>query len=199
MKHLTSLQTKSQIDRLCEQFGIENYIINDDMTIDVDGDVKFQGNLTITRFPITFNKVKGDFYCETNKLSTLAGSPREVGGSFVCYANSITSLIGGPVKVGKDYDCSHQILKSLEGSPDEIPGNFSCGFNMLPNLDHLPKIIGGDFWFCCNPFTDDLLEFMNIDENDIFIAYQKYYDIWNPEFDPQTFRTLLEDIKDGLQ
>lgn len=199
MKYLESLQTTQHIHNCCALFKIRNYTINDDMTVDVDGDVKFPSKPSITKLPITFNKVSGDFDCDCNMLTTLVGSPREVGGSFICYANSITSLIGGPLKVGKDYDCGHQILKSLEGCPDTIPGNFSCGFNMLPNLDYLPKVVGGEFFFCCNPFTDELLESMDVDENEVFISYQKYYEVWNPDFDPEAFKVLLEDIRDGLK
>jgi len=66
-----------------EQMGIENYTINDDGTVDVDGDVNIS-NKNLTEIPIQFGKVNGNFWCNNNELTTLKGVPRIVGGIFSC-------------------------------------------------------------------------------------------------------------------
>lgn len=43
--------------------------------------------------------VKGNFYCNHNRLTTLEGGPKEVGEHFSCSYNKLTSLEGGPKKV----------------------------------------------------------------------------------------------------
>ena len=58
------------IEELCEKHGIENYIINDDGSIDVNGGVYIQ-NSEFTKLPLKFNKVSGDFSCYNNELTSL--------------------------------------------------------------------------------------------------------------------------------
>ena len=48
------------IDEICKKYGIRDYIINDDGSIDVNGSVDFR-NYNLTELPLNFNKV-------TNKL-----------------------------------------------------------------------------------------------------------------------------------
>ena len=55
------------IDEICEKYGIKNYTINDDGSIDVDSDVYLNGS-NLTQIPLKFNKVTGDFYCYNNSL-----------------------------------------------------------------------------------------------------------------------------------
>jgi hypothetical protein len=93
------------IHEICEKYNIENYTINDDGTIDVDGDVNFHHN-ELTELPIRFNKVTGYFDCGYNRLTTLKGSPKWVGGDFDCYNNQLTSLEFSPEYVGGDFYCA---------------------------------------------------------------------------------------------
>ena len=53
-------------------------------------------NKGLTKIPIQFGKVKGNFWCEKNKLTTLKSAPREVYGIFSCYRNKLTTLQGAP-------------------------------------------------------------------------------------------------------
>ena len=62
--------------------------------------------------------------CSSNKLTSLKGSPKEVGGHFICYNNKLTSFEGGPTYVGRDFNCSNNPLTSLKGIPKYIGGNF---------------------------------------------------------------------------
>lgn len=52
---------KEDIDTICKKFGIKNYTINEDSTIDVDGNVDLR-NKGLTKIPLKFGKVSGKFY-----------------------------------------------------------------------------------------------------------------------------------------
>ena len=111
------------ISLICKQYGIENYTINEDGSIDVDDDVWLtHGNLT--ELPLNFNKVTGSFNCSGNKLTSLKGSPRWIGGYFSCENNDLTSL---------------------EFSPDYVGDNFWCDYNNLTD-NYCDSEIGGGFY-----------------------------------------------------
>lgn len=110
----TTNMTEKEIHFYCEKYEIENYIINEDMSIDVDGDVNLsQQNLT--ELPLNFNKVSGDFCCAINHLTSLVGCPKEVGGDFQCNYNKLKTLLYSPKVVGGVFDSSNNRLTSLEG------------------------------------------------------------------------------------
>jgi hypothetical protein len=92
----------NSIHDICKQYNIKNYTINDDGSIDVDGDVTLN-NKGLTELPLTFNKVTGYFICSNNQLTSLKGSPRWVGSWFSCYNNQLTSLEFSPDYVGDDF------------------------------------------------------------------------------------------------
>ncbi|NBO23267.1 hypothetical protein EBU94_08025, partial [bacterium] len=54
-----------EIKKICEKYKIYNYNINDDGSVDVDGDVDLS-NKELTRLPIRFGKVSGSFICSHN-------------------------------------------------------------------------------------------------------------------------------------
>ena len=103
-----------QIHDICKKYGIENYTINPDGSIDVSGNVCLSDK-NLTRIPIKFNKVYGYFDCSYNFITSLEGCPREVGGSFDCAKNQITSLKYSPIKVGTYINLYMNPLESLEG------------------------------------------------------------------------------------
>ena len=53
------------IEEICKEYCIKNYTINDDNSIDVEGDIVLR-SLKLTKFPLTFNKVGGSFNCVSN-------------------------------------------------------------------------------------------------------------------------------------
>ena len=97
------------ISLICKQYGIENYTINDDGSIDVNGYVNLI-NKGLTELPLTFNKVTGYFNCGGNSLTTLKGCPRWVGRYFDCGNNQLTSLEFSPDYVGDDFYCDNNKL-----------------------------------------------------------------------------------------
>ena len=74
------------IEETCRKYGISNYTINDDGSIDVNNEV-FIAARGLTELPLKFNKVSWNFDCSANKLTTLEGSPKSVGGYFKCNVN----------------------------------------------------------------------------------------------------------------
>ncbi len=79
MKYLKLFEGFEDIDEICRKYYIENYTINPDGSIDVNGYV-YLSNKGLTKLPLKFNKVNGDFYCGYNQLKTLEGCPKEVNG-----------------------------------------------------------------------------------------------------------------------
>jgi hypothetical protein len=154
-------------------YGIDNFTINADGSVDVDGDVDFS-DWSFDKIPIKFRKVSGDFYCYMNLLYTLKNCPEEVGGNFRCDSNRLKSLEFGPKYVGGNYYCSTNYLKNLEGSPEEVGGKFFCSNNNLNTLEGMPLEIGGDFVCRHNQYLKQLDSISNI-EGDIIC--DEYIDI----------------------
>jgi len=107
----------SEIEAICNEYNIKNYIINEDGSIDVDGTVDLSHE-KLKVLPLNFRKVSGDFHCGFNKLTSLNGSPQSIDGDFYCISNHLTSL---------------------EGAPQRVGGIFWCYSNKLKNIDYLPK------------------------------------------------------------
>jgi hypothetical protein len=132
------------ISLICKKYNIENYTVNDDGSIDVDGNVDLLW-YRLTELPLNFNRVTGYFNCSRNKLTSLKGSPRWVGGYFYCSHNQLTSLEFSPDYVGGYFSCYNNYLTSLEFSPDYVGGWFGCGMNKLTD-NYCDTEIGGSFY-----------------------------------------------------
>ena len=154
MKYLKLYESFNEIESICKKYGIENYTINADGSIDVDGDVDLD-NKGLTKLPLKFGKVSGTFYYRVNKLVSLEGAPKYVGGNFNCYGNQLTSL---------------------EGSPKHIAGDFDCSTNQLTSLEHFPKVVVGDIYLYNNPVNDIWLLFYNKDYIELFNDYDIIHD-----------------------
>ena len=154
--------TREEVIQVCEKYEIENYTINDDLSIGVDGSVYLEKK-KLEYLPLKFNYVSGNFYCHHNKLKSLEGSPQTVegdfkcssnglkslescpqtvGGRFNCYFNELVSLEGSPQTVDGDFDCSYNELETLEGGSQTVNGNFDCYSNELKDLEHFPEVNG---------------------------------------------------------
>ena len=141
------VKSKEEVEKILKELGIRNYTINDDLTVDVDGNVDITKK-ELSKIPVNFNKVSGDFMCYYNKLISLKGCPIEVGGDFNCHTNQLTTLEGGPKIVkGDNYYCKSNKLMSLKGAPEEVKNWFTCSKNELTTLEGGPKIVKG-FYDC---------------------------------------------------
>lgn len=111
--------TKEEVLNFILMMNIKDYIINDDLSVDVMGDVDLS-HKKLKSIPIQFNTVTGSFDCSYNELKNLNNSPRAVGGAFSCAVNKISSLELGPKIVEGQYDCNYNKLKNLMGLPSKV-------------------------------------------------------------------------------
>ena len=155
-------ESKTDIDSICQNYGIMNYTINPDGSIDVDGSVILSSEL-LTIIPIKFGTITRDFDCDRNQLTSLEGSPKKVGGYFDCHNNQLTSLVGCPEVIGGDFDCSRNELKSLVGCPEIIGDNFYCRENQITDFRGVPEFFEGLFYCEENPIFEiyDLFRTVN--------------------------------------
>jgi hypothetical protein len=146
---------KTEIVAICKQLRIENYIINDDGTIDVDGDVDLSNDEhEFTELPLSFNIIRGSFNISGLGLTTLLGCPKIVCGDFICKYNLLSTLEHSPTDVWNNYRVENNSLTSLVGAPVYIHGNFFCCTNLLSNLEGAPLRVKGDFYCCDNNLTN---------------------------------------------
>jgi len=109
--------TRKEVIQVCNGYRIKNYTINDDLSIDVDGDVHLYSK-NLEYLPLRFSYVSGAFLCFDNELKTLEGCPQTVGRSF---------------------SCSNNFLVSLKGCPQTVRGSFNCSYNKITDLEHFPE------------------------------------------------------------
>jgi hypothetical protein len=142
-----------------DERNIKKYKINDDLTIDVIGEVYIYGNqLEDGKLPdyIQFGKVDGAFGIFDSGLSghyihSLRGCPKLVKGRFNIRAKYLRTLEGCPEKVIGEFNCSFcNDLTSLEGCPKEVSGDFVCyrgkhNFS-LKHIKQYCKKIGGEIY-----------------------------------------------------
>jgi hypothetical protein len=125
--------SENDIHEICKTYNIINYTINSDGSIDVNGEVDLYG-MGLTKLPLKFRNVTGNFYCYNNKLTNLEGCPQSVGSNFYCSYNQLTNLEGCPQSVGSNFDCSYNQLTNLEGCPQSVGSNFDCRNNPIYNI-----------------------------------------------------------------
>jgi hypothetical protein len=138
---------------LAKHFDIKGNISVDPKTgsVDVSGSVKLKTSINVTRLPVRFGHVGGNFFCGSNQLKTLEGAPGHVGGYFDCSFNQLKTLDGAPGHVGGDFFCGLNQLTSLEGAPGHVGGDFFCGLDQLTSLEGAPGHVGGEFWVDYQP------------------------------------------------
>lgn len=154
MKYIKLFESFKDIDSICKEFGIWNYSINPDGTVDVDGNFDIHDRYKkLNKLPLKFGKVSGDFYCHKNELISLEGSPIEVGGNFWCGHNKLVSLEGGPREVGGSFFCQRNEIYSLNGCPKSVGGSFGCSYNQLTTLEGVQKEVNGFFSCAYNQLT----------------------------------------------
>jgi hypothetical protein len=151
------------IKKWLEEKRVSGYNINDDLTINVNGDVNLF-NRHLSNFPdyIQFNEVGGDFNIAINDFTSLRGCPLYVGEDFVCSMNKLNSLEYSPIIVEKRYFCARNSLTSLDGSPKSVGSTFNCSRNNLKSFETLNTIVGGNLVCYKNLYDwDEIKNLMN--------------------------------------
>ena len=200
MKNLISKEEKDRIDSICKEYKIKKYKINPDGSIDVSGEVSLS-LLGLTKIPLKFNNVTGDFKCYGNNLTSLEGAPITVGGNFDCESNVLISLFGSPITVGGDFCTGYNNLNTLEGIAVKIGGVFRCGNNKLittysgdTDID-----VDGDIVIIINNLPRELMN--NQQHIRLILKFQRPFMIWNEDLtlNAENFADLISEIEEGLE
>jgi hypothetical protein len=194
MKYLKLFENfvQSEIDDICKQYGITNYTINSDGSIDVDGNINLNYK-SLYKLPLKFNRVSGWFDCTGNHLTSLEGCPKYVGSGFSCSTNKLTNLEGCPNYVGRKFMCCYNDLTSLEGCPSYIGSDFDCSNTNITSLEGCPYI-RGEFEFDNTPISSLIIDLFDYDVN-IYLDYQETYNFLRK--DCKIIKHLLEEaLKD---
>jgi hypothetical protein len=136
------IQTRANIKYWLDSFKVEKYTINEDLTVDVDGDLRLI-NKGLTEIPIQFGYVSGTVYCGNNNLTSFKGLPHRVRGNFNCANNQITNFDYAPQVIGGEFICAFNPIESIKGLKTEIGRNFfhACSKDepYILELKHLYK------------------------------------------------------------
>jgi len=120
--HDMGIGIEQLIIKWLNKYGIKDYEINSDFSIDVGfGSVDLE-NRHLKTLPsyIQFNSVKGYFTVINNQLTSLRGCPKEVNGFFSCENNKLKSLEYAPKKISGTFNCSHNLISKINKLPDGI-------------------------------------------------------------------------------
>lgn len=172
------LTTKEEVEAWLIEFDVFNYTIHDDLSVSVEGDVRYSPSFVypeLPYLPVNFREVSGtffwshtiletlqgcpyyvgeDFDCSYNKLQSLEGGPMYVGGKMNCSYNQLTDLVGAPQNKMYAFSCQNNLLQSLKGAPPEVEVSFNCGNNQLTTLVGGPLAVGKDLDCTVNWLTN---------------------------------------------
>jgi hypothetical protein len=121
--------TRHLVEKWLKKYNIVHYQINDDLTINVNGEVNLSTSRLSGSLPkyIKFNIVDGKFNISNNKITSLKGCPKIVKSNFECMYTDIKNLKYSPIEVNGSYLCSYMHnLQSLEGLSQKISNGFYC-------------------------------------------------------------------------
>lgn len=131
------LKTKKEIIYWLDSLYIDDYIVNDDLTVNVYNKVYI--NKKMPTFKAQFNEVEGSFVCSNIGLVSLKGAPKITKDTFNCSDNELMTLEYAPHVVGGNFICSFNKITSLKGSPLKVGRLFEAASNQLINLDYCPQ------------------------------------------------------------
>ena len=173
--------TREKVEKWLAVVSIVNYVINEDLTVDVNDSVNLIGK-GLSQIPIQFGIIDGSFNCSWNKLTNLEGCPKVVNGNFNCSDNQLTDLENCPSKISRNFYCNNNNLTSLEGCLEVINGSFFCRENKLINLEYFPKRLGGKvFNIENNNFLEEELVNFNCDMKNIEEIFSNFNEDGNKE------------------
>jgi len=134
------------IEKWLKEHDINDYIINNDLTIDLDHSLSFYFEPT-SNLPkyIQFNHVNGEVNLTSTGVTSLRGFPKTIKGSLYLGRNNLKSLKYCPQGEINSLMIFKNSITSLKGCPSKIYNNFNCTNNPLKSLNYMPTYIGGDF------------------------------------------------------
>jgi hypothetical protein len=139
-KRLSSLFSTqlSEAEKTLRGLEVE-YTKQPDGTLVVEGDIDLSDKKLMRLPDLSSVIVKGSFYCNRNKLTSLKGAPKSVGITFHCGANQLTSLEFSPERLDGDFFCYYNRLTSLKYAPVSVAFEVRAVDNPLDSLEHAPR------------------------------------------------------------
>lgn len=125
MKLLTN---KIEIQSWLDSMDIKNYVIHDNLVVDVNGDVKLNrksmdSQTFLLKFlPVKFGQINGSFQVANHQLSSFENFPHFVKYELNIYNNEFTTLNGMPSYIGHRFVCGDNLFTSLDGLDGTIKG-----------------------------------------------------------------------------
>ena len=178
IKLFEQFNSEQEIIDICKKYNIENYTINSDGSIDVDGSVDLS-HRELAKLPLKFNKVGGNFTCSYNYLTTLDGCPKEVGGVFYCSSNNLTSLEGIPMRINGFLHCSNNKITTLKGFPMIIEGYLDIESNQISIIDSSVEVRGNIYIYGTN--FDNKIKELSQERLRILFDHGVDYDIFRKD------------------
>lgn len=163
----SDLSNKEDIAVWLKHYGVEDFTINDDLTVDVSGDVNLRSKrsldnvlevdgiesrpveyqIPLTHLPFQFGKVSGNFDISANGVNGEYATVHQT-------LPALRSLEGSPHEIGGDFICARNNLTSLEGGPVKVGGVYDCSSNELSSVKGAPSYVGKDFKVENNPHLE---------------------------------------------
>jgi len=98
----------------------QNWKFNDDGTVDIFDSIVINNNNKISKIPVKFNDVYGNFSIVNRYINSLENCPKVVRKNFTIDSNSLKNLKYSPDTVGEDYYVFCSELESIEGISPKI-------------------------------------------------------------------------------
>lgn len=138
MKKTAFFDNKKDISQWLLKYHIENFIIQDDLTVDVNQDVEIKNDSQqkIQHLPIQFGEIKGDFLLNGLGLNTLKGCPHSVLGDFNVSHNELTHLDYFPKIIKNSIYLSYNKLTTVDLRQLDIK-KLSLSFNLIDSLKNI--------------------------------------------------------------
>lgn len=150
---------KSEIESICKELKIHDFVIHPDGTVDSASNVYIRENYD--RIPLKFGIVGGNFAIIKSMLTSLEGCPRVVKGDVhIIDCPNLTSLEGFPEEVYgmniDDANVSKKIAENvekrkvnfLEGVPEKVK-SFHLRSNYISSLEGMPRFVEGSMSLVC--------------------------------------------------
>ena len=120
--------TREEVESWLCRMGVENYVINEDLTVDVNDDVDISCK-NLKTIPIQFGIVNGVFNCGCNNLTSLKNCPPIVKNRFHCSQNELTNFEDFPKEINGDFIFMHD-----NKIKEEELVNFNCNIENVKNI-----------------------------------------------------------------
>lgn len=137
---------QEKIANWLRQNKITNFTINDDNSVDVDGDLNLDG-LRHAKLPVNFKSVTGSVSLVGALLKTLEGLPDEINGDFDISSMDLDSVEGFPMKVHGDCHIGKTNVKTTLANSRlaHVEGDLLIHEYGSNSFVGLPAYVGGDF------------------------------------------------------